>query len=213
VVIQQQEGGMEAGRGEDQSRRRAVRIAGIGLVVALAAGSVLAAGPAGGRGGYGGGTGTPTPTPTQTATPTATATATATPTATPVAHDTTAPSDNSRVGRGQTARSILKRGLLLNIVCNENCRHATKVFVGKQQARKLGIKRKAKKRVLVGKRTTLLQADVAKNIRVKLNRKAKRGIRRMKRRHVRKLKLTIGISVSDAANNVSRSASTLSFKR
>jgi hypothetical protein len=203
---------MEARHGKDQGRRRAVRTAGIGLVVALAAGSVLAAGPAGGRGGYGGGygggSGTPTPTPT--------ATATATPTPTPTAvppKDTTPPSSNSRAGRGQTARSILKRGLLLNIACNENCRHVTQLFVSKQQARKLAIKRKAKKRVLVGKRTTLLQANVAQNIRVKLNQKAKRGIRRMKRRHVRKLKLTIGTSVTDAANNVKRSTTTLSFKR
>ena len=98
-------------------------------------------------------------------------------------------------------------------MCNENCRHVTQVFVSKQQARKLGIKPKAKKRVLVGKRTTLLQADVAQNIRVKLNKKAKRGIRRMKRRRVRKLKLTIGTSATDAANNVKRSTTTLSFKR
>ena len=201
---------MEARDGKEQGRRRAVRMAGIGLVVALAAGSVLAAGPAGGRGGYGGGygggSGTPTPTPT--------ATVTATPTATPVPpKDTTPPSANSRAGRGQTARSILKSGLLLNIVCNENCRHVTQLFVSKQQARKLAIKRNAKKRVLVGKRTTLLQANVAQNIRVKLNQKAKRGIRRMKRRHVRKLKLTIGTSVTDAANNVKRSTTTLSFKR
>jgi hypothetical protein len=87
------------------------------------------------------------------------------------------------------------------------------VFVSRKQARKLAIKRLAKKRVLVGTRTTLLNANVAQNIRVKLNKKAKQGIRRMKRRKVRKLQLTIGTSATDAKNNVRRSTTTKSFKR
>jgi hypothetical protein len=190
---------------ESRDSRRAVRVFGVGLVVVLAAGAVAAPGPSG-RGGYGG---TPTPTPTATAT----ATATATPTPTPTPTDKTAPSVNSRIGGGQTARSILKKGLLLNIQCNEACRHVTQVFVSKQQARKLQIKKKAKRRVLVGKKTTLLQANVAKKIRVKFNTKAKRGIRRMKRKHVRKLKLTIGTAATDAANNTRRSTTTRSLSR
>jgi hypothetical protein len=197
---------------EGRNSRRAVRVFGVGLVVVLAAGAVAAPGPAdprgygggGGGGGYGGNS-TPTPTPT--------ATVTATPTATTTPPDKTAPSVNSRVGRGQTARSILKKGLLLNIKCDEACRHVTQVFVGKQQARKLLIKKKAKHRVLVGRKVALLQAGAAKNIRVKLNKKARRGIKRMKRKHVRKLKLTIATAATDAAKNTRRSSTTLAFKR
>ena len=203
---------------ERRDSRRAVRVFGVGLIVLLAAGAVAAPGPGGGRGGYGGygyGYGYVSPTPTATAgetkTPTPTPTVTATPT--PPPPDKTPPSCNSRIGRGQTARSIRKKGLKLNLQCNEAARHVTQVFVSKKQARKLGIKRKAKRRVLVGRKTTLLQANVARNIRVKLSKKAKRGIRRMKRRHVRKLRLTIVTSARDAANNVSRSTQTQSFKR
>ena len=188
---------------EGRDSRRAVRVFGVGLVVVLAAGAVAAPGPAGSRGGYGGG-GTPTPGPTVTTTPT--------PTPTPPP-DTTAPSVNSRIARGQTARSILKKGLLLNIRCSEACRHVTQVFVSKQQARKLLIKRTAKRRVLVGKKTVLLQAGVARNIRVKLNQQARRAIKRMKRKHVRTLKLTIATSATDGSKNTRRSSTTLAFKR
>jgi hypothetical protein len=208
---------MDSRSGRDT--RRAVRLFGLGLIVVLAAGTLVAAGPGGGLGGYGYGYGYGgghcgyggCPTPTPTATPT-TAPTTA-PTPPPPPPDTTAPSVNSRILRGQTVRSILKRGLGINVTCNENCKHVAQLFVNKKQARKLGIKRKAKKRVLVGKKTTLLTANVAKNIRVKLSPKAKRGLRRMKRRHVRKLQLTIGTSATDAANNVRRSTTTKSFKR
>ncbi len=194
---------------EGKDSRRAVRVFGIGLIGVVAAGALVAPGPAGGRGGYGPGGGYPTP--TRTATPTATATATATPTTQPT--DTTPPSVNSRAGRGQTARSILKKGLVLTVQCSEDCRHVTSVFVSKKQARKLVIKKNAKRRVLVGKKTTLLRANVGRTIRVKLNKKAKQGIKRMKRKHVKKLQLTIGTSATDAANNVRRSSTTLSFKR
>ena len=189
---------------EGRDSRRAVRVFGVGLVVVLAAGAVAAPGPAGPRGGYGGGS-TPTPGPTVTATPT--------PTPTPTPPDLTAPAVNSRAGRGQTARSILRKGLLLNIQCNEACRHVTQVFVSKRQARKLLIKRKAKRRVLVGKKTVLLQAGVARNIRIKLNKQARQGIKRMKRKHVRTLKLTIATSATDGSNNTRRSSTTLAFKR
>lgn len=195
---------------QDRDSRRTVRVFGVGLIVVLAAGAVAAPGPAGGRGGYGpgggyGGHGTPTPTPT------ATATATATPTTQP--SDTTPPSVNSRIGRGQTARSILKKGLLLTVQCSEDCRHQTRLFVSKKTARKLGIKRNATGRVLVGQKTVLLKANVGRKIRVKLNRKAKQGIRRMKRRHVRKLQLTIATAARDGAGNLRRSTQTQTFKR
>jgi hypothetical protein len=198
---------------EGRDSRRAVRVFGVGLVVVLAAGAVAAPGPGnprgygggggGGGGGYGGGSVTPTPT----------ATVTATPTATTTPPDKTPPSVNSRVARGQTARSILKKGLLLKIRCNEACRHVTQVYVTKQQARKLLIKKKAKHRVRVGRKVALLQPNVARNIRVKLTKKARRGIKRMKRKHVRKLKLTIATAGTDAAKNTRRSSTTLSFKR
>jgi ribosomal protein L13E len=198
---------------ESRDSRRVVRVFGVGLVVVLAAGAIAAPGPDNGSRGYGGGGGgygSPTPTATVTETATATPTATVTP---PPPPDTTAPACNSRIGRGQTARSIRKKGLKLSLQCNENARHVTQVFVSKAQARKLGIKKKAKRRVLVGKKTTLLQANVARKIAVKLNKKAKNGIKRMKRKHVRKLKLTIGTSATDAAKNTSRSSTTKSFKR
>ena len=89
----------------------------------------------------------------------------------------------------------------------------TQVFVSKRQARKLLIKRKAKRRVLVGKKTVLLQAGVARNIRIKLNKQARQGIKRMKRKHVRTLKLTIATSATDGSNNTRRSSTTLAFKR
>jgi hypothetical protein len=198
---------MEAGRGRGSNRRRSVRTFGIGLAVVLAAGSVVASGPGSGRGGYG----YPTPTPTVTTTPTETPTPT--PTVTPPPPDTTAPTCTTKPVRKQTSRTIRKRGLKLNVRCDEAARHVTQVFVARKLARKLGIKRKAKKRVLVGKRTTLAKANVTKRITVKLNTKAKRGIRRMKKRHVRKLKLTVATSARDAANNVRRTSANRSFKR
>jgi hypothetical protein len=194
---------MEGHRGS----RRVVRVFGVGLIVVLAAGAVAAPGPDGGRGGYDGGGGygeRPTPTPTPTATPVTT---------TPPPVDQTAPAVNSRVARGQTARSILRRGLRFNVQCNEDCRHVTQVFASRNQARKLSINRKARRRVLVGRRTTLLKANVAQNITVRLNNKAKRGIRRMRRARVRKLQLIIATAATDARNNVRRSSTTLSFKR
>jgi hypothetical protein len=177
------------------------------LVVVLAAGAVAAPGPSGVRGGY------EEPTPDPTVAPTATATPTPTPTVTPPPPDQTAPSVNSRAARGQTARSILRRGLRLNVQCNEDCRHVTTLFVSRSQARKLAINRRARRRVAVGRRTTLLKAGVAQNITVRLNRRAQRGIRRMRRARVRKLRLTIATAATDAANNVQRSSTTLSFKR
>jgi hypothetical protein len=196
---------------ESRDSRRVVRVFGVGLVVVLAAGAIAAPGPDSGSRGYGGGGGGyGSPTPTATVTETATATPTVTP---PPPPDTTKPGCNSRIGRGQTARSIRKKGLKLSLQCNENARHVTQVFVSKAQARKLGIKKKAKRRVLVGKKTTLLQANVARKISVKLNKKAKSGINRMKRKHVRKLKLTIATSATDASKNTSRSSTTKSFKR
>jgi len=187
-----------------------VRVFGVGLIVILAGGAVAAPGPDGGRGGYdGGGYGerpTPTPTPTATASPVAV-------TPPPPVVDKTPPAVNSRAARGQTARSILRRGLRLNVQCNEDCRHVTQVFASRNQARKLRINRKARRRVVVGRRTTLLKANVAQNITVRLSKKAKRGIRRMRRARVRKLKLTIATAATDASNNVRRSSTTLSFKR
>ncbi len=195
-------------RGRDA--RSTVRVFGVGLIVVLAAGAVAAPGPDGGRGGYGGGYNGPDRTPVPTARPT---TPPAAPITAPPPKDTIAPSVNSRVSRGQTARSILRRGLSINIMCSEDCRHVTQVFVSRKQSRKLRINRKARRRVLVGRRTTLLRANQARTIRVKFSRKAKRGIRRMRRARVRKLQLTIGTSARDAANNVKRSTTTLSFKR
>jgi hypothetical protein len=203
---------MDARGSKRRDRRRGVKTAGISVLIVLAAGSVAASGPAGGRGGYGGGGGgggggNPTPTPT------ASPAATPIPVTPPPAKDSTAPSINLKLGRGQTARSILKRGLVFKVLCDEDCRHVTRLFVNRKQARELAIKRKAKRRVLVGKRTTLLKANVERTVRVKLSKKAKRGVRRMKRRRVRKLQLTIGTSATDAANNVERTTTTLSFKR
>ena len=195
---------MAARRVEGADRRRGIRMFGLGLVVVLGAGSLVASGPGAGRGGYG--HETPTPTTTATATPTASPTVTPPP-------DKTAPRCRTRPVRGQTARSIRRRGLVLAIRCNEAARHVTRVFVSRKQARKLGINRNARRRVLVGRRTTLVDANATKRIRVKLNKKARRGIRRMRRRGVRRLKLTNATSARDAAGNVRRATITRSFKR
>ena len=112
-----------------------------------------------------------------------------------------------------TARSILRKGFVISVQCTEDCRHVTRLFVNKSQARKLAIKKKARKRVLVGQKTTLLKANVAQNVRVKLSTKAKQGIRRMKSRKVKKLRLTVTTSARDASNNVRNSKTTLAFKR
>ena len=182
---------------EGKDSRRVVRVFGIGLIAVLAAGALAPPGPAGGRGGYGPGGGYPTPSPTPTATATATATVTATPT----------PSRRTRrlrrsirgSGRGQTARSILKKGLLLNIQCSEDCRHVTQVFASKQQARKLLIKKKGQAPGAGRQEDNAAAGRTSRRtIRVKLSKKAKQGIKRMKRKHVSKLKLTIATSATDA---------------
>jgi hypothetical protein len=160
---------VEARRSEGSNRRRSVRTFGIGLVVVLGAGSVVASGPGGGRAGYGYGYGYPTP--TVTATPTATTTPTPTPTVTPPPPDKTPPFCTTRPRGKQTSRTIRKRGLKLNVRCNEAARHVTRVFVPRSLARRLGINRQAKRRVLVGKRTTLARANVTQRITVRLSRR------------------------------------------
>jgi len=200
-------------RGKDA--RRTVRVFGVGLIVVLAAGAVAAPGPDGGRGGYDG-DGYTDPKPRPTAEPTATATAPAPGgpiTTPPPPRDTTAPGVKTRAPRGQTARSILKRGLVISVSCTEDCRHVTQVFVSRKQSRALRINRRARRSVLVGRRTTLLKANVARNVRVRFSNKAKRGIRRMRRAKVRKLQLTVATSARDASNNVKRSTARLSLKR
>lgn len=200
---------MDGRRVQGADRRRGIRMFGLGLVVVLGAGSLVASGPGDGRAGYGYGYEEPTTTPTATATKTATPS----PTVTPPQPDKTAPRCRTRPVRKQTARSIRRRGLALTIRCNEAARHVTRLFVSRNQARKLGINRKAKRRVRVGTRTTRVNANATKRIRVKLNRKARRGIRRMRRREVRRLKLTIATTAQDAAGNVRRASITRSFKR
>ena len=195
---------------EARDSRRTVRVFGVGLVVVLAAGAVAAPGPAGGRGGYGPGRRWLR---RAHAGPTASATATAPATVAPPAR--TRPRRRSTRGRpaGRRPARSLRKGLVLSVRCSEDCRHVTQVFVNRKQARKLGVNKKAKRRVLVGKKTSLLKANVARTIRVKFSTKAKRGIRRIKRRKVRKLQLTIRTSTRDASNNVRRYTTTLSFKR
>jgi hypothetical protein len=196
---------------QGQGSVRGIRVFGLLLIAVLAICAIFAPGPANGRGGYGPGGGYPTP--TRTAEPTATATATPPTTVTPPPPDRSAPLSTIRPGRGQTARSILKRGLVLTIACSEDCRHVTRLYVAKNVARKLRIKPKAKRRVLVGKKTTQLKGSVQQTIRVKLSKKAKQGVRRMKRRKVRKLKLSIAMTVTDASSNVRRINTSRTFKR
>ena len=98
--------------------------------------------------------------------------------------------------------------------CDEAARHLTQVFVNRAtgaQARRSSARRRSA--CSSGKRATLAQANVTQRVTVRLNKKAKRGIRRMKQRNVRKLKLTLATSARDAANNIRRSETTKSFKR
>jgi hypothetical protein len=82
------------------------------------------------------------------------------------------------------------------VSCDETCQVTIQLLVDRATARKLGIDKKAKGAVQVGRIAATVGAARSKKLTVKLNAKARRGIKRSKR-----VKLAVRMKVVDLAGN------------
>jgi hypothetical protein len=90
---------------------------------------------------------------------------------------------------------------------SETGRAVIRLSLSKRDARRLGIDRKAKRAVTVGRLTRTLSAGDTK-VAVKLSRKARRKLAR-----VRSVKLTLVVTITDAAGNVRRETRVITLRR
>jgi hypothetical protein len=114
-----------------------------------------------------------------------------------VTPDVTPPSLSIRPP-SKALRRALRRGLTVRLRASEPSRAALRLLVSKRLARRLGINRKAKKPVVVGRLTRALSTGPT-TLRVKLSRKARRRLAR-----VRSVRLTLVVTLTDAAGNSRR---------
>jgi hypothetical protein len=145
--------------------------------------SITVTAPAGGGGGGGGGTSAP-------------------PVVTP---DVTPPTLSLRPP-STALRRALRRGLTVRLRASEPARAQLRLLVSKRVARRLGIDRRAKKPVVIGRLTRSLSTSETK-LAVKLTRKARRRLAR-----VPSVKLTLEVTLTDAAGNVRRSSRVLTLR-
>jgi Bacterial Ig domain len=148
--------------------------------------SITVTAPSGGGGGGGGGGGTAPP-------------PVVTPDVTPPALFLRPPST--------ALRRALRRGLVVTLRASEPARAEIRLRISKRDARRLGINRKAKKPVVVGRLTRTLSTGETKLV-VKLTRKARRKLAR-----VRSVKLTLIVTITDAAGNARRATRVLTLRR
>lgn len=107
----------------------------------------------------------------------------------------------------QALRRVLRRGLSVTLKASEPGRAVIRLSLSRRDARRLGIDRKAKRAVTVGRLTRTLSAGDTK-VAVKLSRKARRKLAR-----VRSVKLTLVVTITDAAGNVRRETRVLRLRR
>ena len=179
----------------------------IGVSAALGTPSGLAQGPPGYGYGYGYGYENPTPTPTTTGTPTPT------PTATPKPDKPPKPPKPPKCKppkprAGQTPASVRTKGLRMKGECEATVRATVRVLVTGKTADKLGIKRKARRPVVVGSRRRVLPAGVARDVTVKLSRKAARRVGR-----ARKVTFSVVQDARDVEGTATRVRRTVTVRR
>ena len=113
--------------------------------------------------------------------------------------DVTPPSLSLAVPRARLAlRRVLTRGVSVTLTAGEPGRAVIRLLLPRAAARRLGIDRKARRAVAVGRLSRTLAAGETK-VAVKLTRKARRRLAR-----VRSVKLTLVATITDAAGNVGR---------
>ena len=136
---------------------------------------------------------------TMTAAPRVTPPVVTPPVVSPPATDVTAPALSlATLSRTLALRRTLTRGVRVTLTLGEPGRAVIRLLLSRADARRLGINRKAKRAVVVGKISRTLAAGQAK-VNVKLTRKARRRLAR-----VRRVKLTLDVAVTDAAGNLQR---------
>jgi hypothetical protein len=119
--------------------------------------------------------------------------------ASPPALDRTKPRVNLSAASKIRLRVLLKKGYRFKYRCNEPCRASAALLIDKKTARRTGLKRRARSAVRVGKASKRLGPAGLKKMTVKLTRKAKRKLKRARRG-----KLTLLLTVTDAARNATK---------
>ena len=114
--------------------------------------------------------------------------------------DATAPTLSLRA-RATALKRALKRGLSVTLTAGEPGRATVRLLLSKRDARRLGLKRR------VGRLSRAVAAGETK-VAVKLTRKAKRRLAR-----VRRVKLTLEVTITDAAGNVRRVTRAITLRR
>jgi hypothetical protein len=166
-------------------RRRLTRIVGLAVILTIGIGSTAIPAPSATSRGYG--YGRPTPAPSGTPVPPSPAV--------PIARPN--PFRFSlRLVKGQTVRSVRRRGLRLRAICSRSCIASARVLIGRTTARKLRIARRAK---VIGRRSAVLRAAKRRTLTVRLNKRARRGLTRVRKARIRRLRLTVRGQAIDAA--------------
>ena len=109
-----------------------------------------------------------------------------------IAADTTAPAFGVSRRPGQRLRRVRRRGLRFSVRCDEPCSVYLELLVSRKAARRLGINRRARLPVRIGRVTTTAGPE-RRPVTVKLTRRAARRLRR-----ARRVTLTLQGSAFDA---------------
>lgn len=113
--------------------------------------------------------------------------------------DATAPALQVRAPQAtQALQRVLRRGVAVTLTAGEPGRAVIRLLLSRRDARRLGINRKAKRAVAVGKLSRTLAAGET-SVKVKLTGKARKRLAR-----VQTVKLTLEATITDAAGNVRR---------
>jgi hypothetical protein len=110
-------------------------------------------------------------------------------------------------GTAKPLKQALSKGISLDLSTNENASATITLTLDRASARKLGVDRKAKGPVTVGKLTAALTPGKS-TLAVKLSVKARKALKAVK-----KVKLTLTAVVKDAAGNTTTKTLSLTLKR
>ena len=126
----------------------------------------------------------------------------------PPAPDVTAPALQLAAPQAKQAlQRVLKRGVTVTLTTGEPGQAVVRLLLSRHDARRLGINRKAKRAVAVGKLSRTLAAGQT-SVAVKLTKKARQRLARVKT-----VKLTLEATITDAAGNVRRVTRVITLKR
>jgi hypothetical protein len=104
-------------------------------------------------------------------------------------------------------KRALRRGVAVTLTVGEPGRATVRLLLSRRDARRLGVDHEVKRAVTVGRLSRTLAAGDTK-VAVKLTRKARRRLAR-----VRKVKLRLEVTITDAAGNVRRVTRTVTLRR